>query len=302
MATVIQAKIVSGTNQETADDLAQLKSDATSNTSAVAADLQKLTADWKTSGFDSKLMVGRVDAYLKGGSNPLDTAKIGTVDDAMTAAGSTGTDSDFASWLSAQGLTMAQANEGVDDVSYASDGSSVGESSQSGTGWVGDVNVASTSATYQGLSLDQLMASNSGIGQALKQHPDIVAAIQKVSSETGAPAGLLAGVIYQESGFDVNSSSGNPDPTSEDSSDLGLCQCPNSDFTGDSWKDPYTNIMDFASKYLVPTYKQTGSWGEALRDWNTGSTSNTNDLSQESNNTDSNYVTEILAKHCMGLD
>ena len=181
-------------------------------------------------------MVGRTDAYLKGGAHPSETTGITSMDTSMSASENTGTDSDFAQWLANQGGAATDSvGQGVQSQNLAVTYS--GDVQQSGTGWAGDVSEASTSATYQGLSLDQLMAGSSGIGQALKQHPDIAAAIQKVSQQTGAPAGLLAGVIYQESGFDVNSSSGNPDPTSGDSSDLGLCQCPNGDFTGDSWKD-----------------------------------------------------------------
>ncbi len=173
---------------------------------------------------------------------------------------------------------------------------------QSGSGWNGNVNVAVTSQNYQGLSLDQLLASTAGLGQALQQHAEIVAAIRRVNQETGVPGGLLAGVIYQESGFDVGAVSKNPDPTPQDTQDIGLCQCPQSDFTGDTWKDPYTNINVFVTKYFLVDYQHNHSWGIALRNWNSGEVKNPNDLSIVSNGTDPNYVFEILATHCMGLD
>jgi hypothetical protein len=173
---------------------------------------------------------------------------------------------------------------------------------QSGSGWPGNVNVASTSANYEGMSLEQLLKSEAGIGQALRQHPEIVSAITKVNGETQVPGGLIAGVIYQESGFDATAVSNNPNPTLEDSQDIGLCQCPQSDFSGDTWKDPYTNIRVFVTKYFLPDYLKNRSWGIALRNWNTGEVLDPNDLSKQRNNTDPNYLVEILATHCMGLD
>lgn len=173
---------------------------------------------------------------------------------------------------------------------------------QSGSGWPGDVNVASTSANYEGLTIDQLLATKSGIGQALVAHPAVVAAIRQVNQETQVPTGLLAGVIYQESGFDVAAESNNPDPTPEDAQDVGLCQCPQSDFTGDGWKDPVTNIDVFARKYFLPDFLKTNSWGIALRNWNSGEALDPNRLNVVDNNTDANYLTEILATHCLGLD
>lgn len=136
--------------------------------------------------------------------------------------------------------------------------------------------------------------------QRLAKQPAVEKAIRQVAQETGVPAGLLAGLCHQESSIHPNAVSDNPTP--DDPRDVGITQAPEPDFDGGSWRDPPVNLRLSVTKYFLPAYHKYGNWGEPLRIWNNDEVLDPNDLTVEHNNTDPNYISEILATHCMGLD
>ena len=182
---------------------------------------------------------------------------------------------------------------------------------QSGTGWGGaDLLDPKSTATYRALSLDALLQKkDSMVAKQIGPQADIVAAIRRVTAETGVPSGLLASMIIQESNGDRNTSSDNPGYGSQPSDqrkDVGIIQSPLWRFEGATTaeklknaQDPYKNLTVFAQE-AVQTYKKTGSWGQVAQVWYTGYIAErlggvTGGSSQETN-----YVLNVLSHLAMG--
>jgi hypothetical protein len=98
--------------------------------------------------------------------------------------------------------------------------------------------------------------------------------IQKAAKETGTPEDIIAGVIWQESGGNVNVTA------TDGGSDAGLMQIDNTTYDsavggkhglphGKTPTDPANNIMAGA-EYLAQMKKKFGTWDLAMRAYNSG--------------------------------
>lgn len=183
---------------------------------------------------------------------------------------------------------------------------------QSGTGWGGaDLLDPKTTATYKGPSLDGLLAMpDSLVAREIGNQPDVVAAIRKVSAETGVPSGLMAAMIIQESNGDRTTVSGtNPGYASKPQDqqvDAGLIQSPLWAFEGDTTaekrknsEDPYTNLKVFAEE-AVGTYDRTGSWGQVAQVWYTGEVADRLGGVSAGGSDETNYVLNVFGNLGMG--
>jgi hypothetical protein len=184
--------------------------------------------------------------------------------------------------------------------------------SESGTGWGGaNLNLAASSKTYKGKSLDQLLADPSSIvAKEVGNQPDVVAALRKVSAQYKIPDGLLASVIIQESNGDrtnKTANSGYGDKPKDQQYDMGLVQSPLWAFPGNTTAEKEKNAEDptqcltMFAKELSSDYTKSGSWGVALRNWNSGGNANPNDLSAMTDGYGvSTYVKNILGHIATG--
>ncbi len=100
--------------------------------------------------------------------------------------------------------------------------------------------------------------------------PDIVNGINAASSQTGVPAGILLGVLGQETSFGTN-------VTTSSTGAMGAFQFEPA--TAQQYGYPMTNTLDAktfnaqalaAGHYLADLSKQTGSWDAALKHYSGG--------------------------------
>lgn len=173
-----------------------------------------------------------------------------------------------------------------------------------GAGFSGDLNDPASSKEYKGLSLDQLLASNSPIGAAMKSNPSLVEDIRQASARTGVPAGLMAATAYAESSFGSNAvTTKNVDGNAT----AGVFQ------GSQAWMDKYnaggslSNVKDNVNMFtnaMVGQYQRLGSWGGALRAWNSSGFDtplpSASNLSKTAGAGDTNYVSNILGLIAMG--
>ena len=130
----------------------------------------------------------------------------------------------------AGGVSGGGANNG-------SAGVNAGGAGQSGAGWgSASLDDPQTSATYKGLSLDQMLADpNSLVAQEIGNQPDVVDAIRKKSAQYGIPDGLIAATIIQETNGDRTNLTGNSgygDKPADQQFDAGVTQAPLWSFPG----------------------------------------------------------------------
>jgi hypothetical protein len=123
--------------------------------------------------------------------------------------------------------------------------------------------------------------------------------IQKASKETGTPESIIAGVIWQESGGNVNVTA------TDGGSDAGLMQIDNTTYDsavggkhglphGKTPTDPANNIMAGA-EYLAQMKKKFGTWDLAMRAYNSGENGvdRSNPNARPAGTGDPNYIISV---------